>query len=158
MSSQDRTGHHTMTTHSFSATVELHRKTATGVEVPTEVIDLLDRGKRPPVSVTINGHTYRSTVGVMDGRFLISISAEQRAATGVNAGDVITVQLAVDDAPRTVEVPADLQQALDAAPTARASFEALSNSGKKRHVLSVEGAKTDETRQRRIQKVVDELG
>lgn len=147
-----------MTRHSFSATVELHRKTATGVEVPAEVIDKLGKGKRPPVLVTVNGHTYQSTVGVMAGRSLIPISGEHREAAGVHAGDTITVELALDDAPRTVEAPADLQKALDSVSAAREAFDALSNSGKKRHVLSVEGARTDETRQRRIQTILDELG
>lgn len=129
----------------------------TGIEVPPEVIDALGAGKKPPVIVNVNGYEYRNTVAVMGGRFMISFSSDKRAATGIRGGDPIVVDLEVDTAPRTVEVPADLAAALDGAPGARAAFDALSPSARKAHVTSVEGAKAAETRQRRIDGIIAKL-
>ena len=142
----------------FRTSLELHGKTATGIEVPADNVAALDAGKRPAVRVTVNGHTWRSTVAVMGGRNLVGVSAENRAAAGVSAGDVIDVELVLDTEKREVEVPADLEAALTANPDAAAAFAALSYSNKSRHVLSIEGAKTDETRARRIAKAVSDLG
>ncbi len=142
----------------FRATVEQSGKTATGIEVPAEVVAALDAGKRPAVTVTIGNYTYRSTLGAMGGRSMIPLSAEHRSAAGVAAGDEVEVTLEVDTAPREVEVPADLATALDAVPAARAAFDALSYSAKRRIVLPVGDAKTAETRARRIAKAVSDLG
>jgi len=141
----------------FSTTVELGGKTATGMEVPPEVVTALGAGRRPAVRVTVGGHTYRSTVATMGGRFLLPLSAENRTAAGVAAGDPVEVDVELDDAPREVEVPADLAAALDAVPAARARFDGLSYSGRRRHVLAVEGAKAETTRQRRVTAVVATL-
>jgi hypothetical protein len=142
----------------FKAKLELNGKTATGLEVPAKVVEALNAGKRPAVSVTLNGrHTYRSTIASMDGRFMLPVSAEVRAAAGVAAGDTIEVTLALDTAPRVVEVPADLRAALAKNEAARRVFEALSYSNQRRHVLALEAAKTAETRQRRVAKIVAEL-
>ncbi|PWD50619.1 hypothetical protein C8046_08095 [Serinibacter arcticus] len=146
-----------MATHSFSTTLFLDGNN-TGIEVPAEVVEALDAGKRPPVVVTVNGFTYRSTIAVMGGRFLISFSSDKRRATGLAGGDAIDVTLELDTAPRTVEVPADLVAALDGAPGARAAFDALSPSARKAHVTAVEGAKATETRARRVAAVVTKLG
>ena len=129
----------------------------TGIEVPPEVIEALGAGRKPPVVVTVNGYEYRSTVAVMGGRHLIPFSSDKRAATGIQGGDPIVVDLEVDTAPRTVEVPDDLAVALDGAPGARAAFDALSPSARKAHVTAVEGAKAAETRQRRIDGIVAKL-
>lgn len=141
----------------FRTQIELGGKTATGFAVPDEVVTALDSGRRPPVTVRIGEHTYRSTVAVMDGRFVVPLSAENRQAAGVAAGDDVEVELTLDTAPREVEVPEDLAAALDAEPAARRTFDALSNSNRKWHVLQVTGAKTDETRQRRIAKAIATL-
>ncbi len=141
----------------FTTTVELGGKTATGFEVPADVVDALGSGRRPAVTVTIGGYTYRSTVASMGGRFMVPLSAEHRAASGLAAGDEVDVDLELDTAPRELVVPDDLAAALAADPAAHAAFEALSYSNRRRHVLSVDGAKTDATRQRRIAKVVEEL-
>ena len=87
----------------FSATLRLNGKTATGVEVPDEIIAELNSGKRPAVRMTVNGHTWPNTVGVMGGRSLLGISAENRAAAGVSAGDVIEVTVELDTSTRTVD-------------------------------------------------------
>ena len=141
----------------FSTTVELHGKTATGMVVPPEVVESLGSGKKPAVTVTVGGHTYRTTIGSMGGQFLIPVSAENRTAAGVAAGDRVEVDVELDDAPRVVEVPADLAAALDAEPAARARFDTLSYSAQRRHVLAVEGAKAEATRQRRVASVVATL-
>jgi hypothetical protein len=129
----------------------------TGIEVPPEVIEALGAGRKPPVVVTVNGYEYRNTVAVMGGRYMISFSSDKRAATGIGGGDSIVVDLELDTAPRTVEVPDDLAAALEAAPGARAAFDALSPSARKAHVTAVEGAKAAETRQRRIEGIVAKL-
>jgi hypothetical protein len=141
----------------FRTTVLQGGKTATGIEVPAKVVEALGSGKRPAVKVTINGYTYRSTVAVMGGVYMVGVSAEHREGAGVRGGDKVDVDIELDTAPRTVKVPADLAAALDAAPKARRTFDALSYSNKSWHVLQVTGAKTDETRQRRIAKSVATL-
>ena len=138
----------------FRTTIQLEGKTATGVRVPPEVVAALGGGKRPAVTVTIGGHTYRSTVAAYGDVFMLPLAAEHRAAAGVAAGDEVEVELAPDTAPREVEVPADLAAALAAEPEARAFFDGLSYSNRRWFVLSVEGAKAPETRQRRVDKAV----
>lgn len=129
----------------------------TGIEVPPEVIEAFGAGRKPAVVVNVNGYEYRSTVAVMGGRHLIPFSSDKREATGIQGGDPIVVELEVDTAPRTVEVPDDLATALDAAPGARAAFDALSPSARKAHVTSVESAKAAETRQRRVDGIAAKL-
>ncbi|MDQ1124469.1 YdeI/OmpD-associated family protein [Microbacterium trichothecenolyticum] len=129
----------------------------TGIEVPLEVVEALGGGKRAAVVVQVNGYVFPSTLAVMGGRHLIPFSADKRAATGLSGGDSIVVELRLDTAPRTVEVPDDLASALDAAGV-RARFDALAPSARKAHVANVEGAKTAETRARRIAVIVGSLG
>lgn len=138
----------------FRATVLLNGKTATGIEVPAAVVDELGSGRKPRVTVTIRAHTYRSTVATMSGRFMLPLSADNRAKAGVAAGDEVDVTVELDTAQRTVEVPPDLAAALDAEPTARANFDKLSFSHRREHVEAVLGAKKEETRRRRIEKAV----
>jgi Bacteriocin-protection, YdeI or OmpD-Associated/Domain of unknown function (DUF1905) len=141
----------------FRALVRLDGKTATGIEVPAETMSALGASKRPVVSVTINGFTYRSTVGTMGGRHLLPVSAEARSKAAVEAGDQVTVELALDLQPRTVDVPAALAAALASEPAAHRAFDALSYSAQRRHVLAVDGAKLAATRQRRVDAIVNEL-
>lgn len=141
----------------FRTTLVLGGKTATGFRVPPDVVAALGSGKRPPVLVTINGHTYRSTVAVMGGELMLPVSADNRTAAGVAAGDDLDVELQLDTEPREVIVPADLHDALARDPVAKRAFDALSYSHKREHVLAVEGAKGAETRQRRIDKAITML-
>ncbi len=140
----------------FRATVELGGKTATGIEVPADVLAGLGSHKRPPVRVTINGFPYRSTISPMGGRFFVPVSAEIRAGAGVAAGDEVDVEIVLDDAPREVAVPDDLAAALDAAGL-RPRFDALAYTHRKEHVRAVEEAKAPATRERRIAKAVEKL-
>jgi hypothetical protein len=134
----------------FTTTIELGGKTATGFRVPADVVASFGKGKKPPVRVTINGHTYRSTVAAYGDVFMLPLSAENREAAGVAAGDSVEVELELDTAPRIVEVPEDLAAAIAADPAAAAFWPTLSYSNQRWHVLSVEGAKSPDTRQRRI--------
>lgn len=143
---------------SFRTTILRAGKTATGIEVPPAVVTSLGTSKRPPVRVTVNGHTYRSTVAVMGGKFMVGVSAENRAAAQVEGGDEVEVELELDSAPREVPVPPDLAVALAADPAAKQRFESLSASRRQAHVVSVEGAKTAATRQRRVARIAGELG
>jgi hypothetical protein len=138
----------------FRSTVELGGRTATGIPVPHDVVEALGAGRRPAVRVTIGGHSYRSSVAARGGRFLVPLSAENRQGAGVAAGDEVEVELELDTEPREVAVPPDLARALDDDPQARRAFDALPYSHRLRWVLSVEEAKTEQTRQRRIAKTV----
>jgi Bacteriocin-protection, YdeI or OmpD-Associated/Domain of unknown function (DUF1905) len=136
----------------FDSAVELGGKTATGIPIPDEVIDALGSSKRPPVTITINGYTYRTTAVRMGGQFFVPLSAENRAAAGVAAGDEITVDIEADTAPREVALPDDLAAAMD--DVARAAYDGLSYSHRKEWVRWVEEAKKPETRATRIEKTV----
>lgn len=142
----------------FTTTVLQARKTATGLPVPPDVIEALGSGKRPAVVVTVNGgHTYRSTVGVMNEQFLVPLSAEHRSAAGVAAGETVEVSLELDTLPRVVDVPEDLASAFEQAGV-RAAFDTLSNSRQRALVDPVLAAKAPETRARRVDKAVEALG
>jgi len=132
-------------------------KTALGFEVPPEIVEGLGSGKRPPVLVTMNGFTYRNTVAVMGGVYMIGVSAQNRAGAGVGPGDTVDIDVELDSAPRVVTPPPDLAAALDKDTAVRQAFDAQSYSNRKAQVDLVEGAKADETRQRRIEKVVTTL-
>jgi len=139
------------------ATILLNGKTATGFEVPPEVVSSLGTSRRPAVRVTINGYTYPSTVATMDGKFMIPVSAEVRQNAGVAAGDEVEVDLILDTEPREVTVPPDFAAALDRDTEVRQRFARLTYSQKRQHVLAIEGAKTPETRQRRIASAISKL-
>ena len=134
----------------FRTTLLLGDKTATGIRVPDDVVAALGAGKRPAVRVTINGYTYRSTVAVMDGTFMLPVSAEVRKNAAIAAGDELDVDIQLDTEPREVSVPADFAGALDADDAARHTFAALSYSQQRWFVLGIEEGKKAETRARRI--------
>ena len=138
----------------FRTTIERSGKTTTGIRIPEAVVEALGAGKRPAVTVTIKGYTYRSTVAVMGGAYMVGVSAAHRVGAGVSGGDEVDVDLELDTAPREVAVPADFAAALDAEPAARRTFDGLSYSNRSWHALQIEGARTDETRQRRIARSV----
>lgn len=141
----------------FRTVVELGGKAATGIRVPPEVVEALGSGKKPAVRVTINGYTYRSTIAVYGGEFMLPVSAEVRERAGVAAGGEIEVAVELDTEPRVVEVPGDLAAALATDAEAQQFFEGLSYSNKRRIVLSINDAKTPETRQRRIIRAIENL-
>jgi len=141
----------------FRATLLLEGRTATGVRVPPETVHALAAGRQPLVRVTIGDHSYPSKISVRGDRFMLPVSAANREAAGIEAGDEIEVSLELDTEPRTVAVPSDLAAALEAAPEALHYFESLSYSRQRWYVLNVEGARTTETRDRRIASAVTRL-
>lgn len=141
----------------FRATLLQAGKTATGIRVPDAVVEGFGAGKRPPVRVTVNGHTFRSTIAVMSGVSMVGVSAENRASASVAGGDEVDVDIELDTEPRVLAVPQDFLAALTADATAEGFFGGLSYSRRQRVVLNIEGAKTAETRSRRIAKSVEDL-
>ncbi len=141
----------------FRTTVELGGKTATGMQVPDDVVAALGAGRRPSVAVTVNGYTYRTTVASMGGRFLVPLAAENRSAAGVAAGDEVDVGIVVDDAPRETALPDDLAAALADEPAATSFLEGLAPSHRKEFVRWIEDAKKHETRATRVEKTVAAL-
>jgi bacteriocin resistance YdeI/OmpD-like protein/uncharacterized protein DUF1905 len=141
----------------FTTTIRQTSGTATGIRVPDEVMAALAAGKAPKVAVTINGHTYRSSVAMMGGEPMIGVSEAVRTASGVRGGETVEVDVVVDTAPRVIAVPDDLAAALDAEPAARATFDKLSYSNQRFWVEPIEAAKAEETRRRRIEKAVATL-
>lgn len=129
----------------------------TAVEIPAQVMESLGPEPRPLILVTINGHSWRSRVALKHGKALAGISSANRSASGIAEGDLVEVDLELDTEPRVVDEPPDLAQALDANPQARAVFDQLAYGLKRKHVTHIEGAKTSETRQRRIAKLVETL-
>jgi len=128
-----------------------------GLQVPAEVVDALDGGKRPRVTVTVNGHSWTTRIAIMRGRHLIGLSNANRHAAGVNIGDTVEVTIELDTTEPTVSVPPDLTAALERDPIARAAFDGLSHSRRRAHAHAIASAKLPETRQRRISKALDEL-
>ena len=141
----------------FRTTVLQSGRTATGIPIPESVMEALGAGRKPPVRITIGDYTYRSTVATVDGRPMVGLSAENRAGAHVGGGDEIDVDIDLDTEKREVTVPPELAAALDAEPRARETFDRLSYSNQSWHVLQVTGAKTDETRQRRLQRSIEAL-
>jgi hypothetical protein len=141
----------------FHSELLLQGKSATGFAVSDEVIEGFGAGKHVAVVVTIGDYSYRSTVGPYRGANMLPVSSANREAAGIAAGDIVEVNLELDDQPREVVVPPDLAAALDARPAARAAFDALSYSAQRAHAESVGGAKTAQTRERRVAKVVETL-
>ena len=135
----------------FSTTIRRTGGNTTGILIPDEVIAALGAGKRPKVRAAINGYAWRTSIAPMSGEFWLGVSAEVRGKAGVAGDDEVELELEVDDAPREVEVPADFAAALAEHPAEQATFEKLSYSHKRQHVLAIEAAKTPETRARRIE-------
>jgi CelD/BcsL family acetyltransferase involved in cellulose biosynthesis len=137
-------------------TVELQRveKTATMFRVPFDLNEAFGRA-RPPVKVTIRGHTWRTTPGVYDGVGYVVVNRSVKEATGVDAPDRVRVEMEVDTEPRTVRLPADLRDALRADDAAWQAFQKLSFSHRREYVEWVEEAKRPETRARRIAATVE---
>jgi hypothetical protein len=132
-------------------------KTATGIEVPADVMTALGAGRKPAVRVTLNGHAYRSSVATVDGKPMIGVSADVRSAAGVSAGQVVDVELELDTDKRVVALPPELADLLAADPVARAAYDKLSYSNQRRIVEPIDQTKSPETRQRRIDKAIETL-
>ncbi|MET3808176.1 hypothetical protein ABIB25_005205 [Nakamurella sp. UYEF19] len=141
----------------FTCNLQLEGKTATGLLVPESVVDALGTSRRPAVVVTLNGHSYRSSIAVRGDRFLIPVSAEIRKITGVSAGDEVEADVVLDTTPREIVVPDDLAELLAKDAVAAAFFGGLSYSNQRGLVDTIEQAKTEETRLRRLDKTITSL-
>ncbi|MBB6035870.1 YdeI/OmpD-associated family protein [Phytomonospora endophytica] len=128
-----------------------------GLEVPPEVVEALGGGARPPVTITVNGHSWRSRVAIMRGRHLLGFSNANRRAADVGIGEEVEVELTLDTEPRVVVEPPDFARALDDDVAARAAYDGLTDGRKRQHVLAVESAKKPETRRRRIEQAIATL-
>jgi len=129
----------------------------TGINVPEKIIESLGSGKKPPVVITLKKYTYRSSVAVMNGLYMISLSAEHRKNANVSGGEEVEINIELDTEPRTVELPLDFQESLDKNKEAKNAFTKLPPSRKKAIVLSITGAKTEETKIKRIEKAIISL-
>jgi hypothetical protein len=138
----------------FEAELERVGKTSARLQVPVDLREIFGRA-RPPLKVTIGGHTWRTTPGVYDGVAYIGLNKDVRAAAGVDAGDRVRVSMELDAEPRTVTVPADLRTALETDPEANAAFAKLSFTHRREYVEWIEEAKRPETRARRITGTLD---
>jgi Bacteriocin-protection, YdeI or OmpD-Associated/Domain of unknown function (DUF1905) len=141
----------------FDATLELDGKTATGITVPPGTVEALGAGKRPAVLVTINGHTFATTIGSVRGTFKIPVSADRRGHIHAEAGDAVRVSVVLDTAPAKIEIPSDLASALATDPVAGEFFSGLTPSQQKGFVVPIDDAKTADTRVRRIDKAMTAL-
>ena len=128
-----------------------------GLEVPQQVVEALGPGQRPRVIITINGHSWRSRVAIMRGRYLLGLSNADREAAGVVTGEEVEIELEFDPEPPALVVPPDFALALAADSVARAAYDRLSHSRKREHVRAIESAKKPDTRKRRIEKALATL-
>ena len=141
----------------FSAPVAQQQGTSPYVDVPDEVLAQISEKRRVPVAVTVNGYTFRTTIAPMKGCLLLGFNKANAAAARVTAGDVIDIEMELDTAPREVEVPVELRQALGAAPQAQAAYDALSYTHSREWAQYVASAKQAQTRVRRAAKAVTQL-
>ncbi|MFN8121527.1 MAG: YdeI/OmpD-associated family protein [Thermoleophilia bacterium] len=139
----------------FTAEI-LDMQRALAVEVPADVLEALG-GKRVPVTVALNGATFTTTTGSMGGRVLIGINKATRALTGVAPGEVHEVVVERVAAPRTVDPPAEIADAIAAEPALGATWAGLAPSHQKEYAEWVTSAKRADTRARRAERAVERL-
>ena len=137
--------------------LEGHGGNTAGFVIPDSVVEELGGGRRPKVVVTIGPHTWRSSIANMGGQFMLGVSMENRAAAGVSAGETLDVDIELDTAPRTVDVPEDLAAALAQSPALSQTWSTWSFTRQKEAARSLTEAKKPETRTRRLEKVLAEL-
>jgi hypothetical protein len=134
------------------------RGPAAAVILDDEQVAAIGEGaKRFPVAATINGYTWRTTVVRMHGEFMLGLNRAVREAAGVEAGDTVDVEIVLDAAPREVEVPPALADALAGDDEARAGYERLSYTHRKEYARWIEEAKREETRDRRLAQALERL-
>ncbi len=141
----------------FKTTILTAGKTATGICIPDQIIESFNAGKKPAVKITLNGYTYRSTVAAMNGKYMVGVSADVRAASGVKGGDTLTIEIELDSEERKVDLPDDFKKSLDKNLNAKKFFQTLTYSKQKNHVTLIEQARTEATRQKRIERSITDL-
>lgn len=126
------------------------------IELPFDVKQEFGQA-RPPIKISINGFSYRSTVSVYGGKYFVPVRKDRQEAAGVKQGDVVKVTIAPDTEVRDVEAPPDLKAAFKKNAAAKAAWERLSFTHKKEHAEALLGAKKPETRARRLEKTLEML-
>jgi Bacteriocin-protection, YdeI or OmpD-Associated/Domain of unknown function (DUF1905) len=127
------------------------------VDVPPEVVEALGGKGRIPVTATFDGVPYRGSIVRMGDASVLGVLKAIMTEAGVSVGDTLTVVVRNDDAPREVEVPDDLAEALGRDDVARAAFDRLSFSHKREYVDAINEAKRPETRARRVERTIQAL-
>jgi hypothetical protein len=139
-------------------TTLLARGPAAAIVLDDEQVAAVGEGaKRFPVVATVNGYSWRTSVARMRGEFLVGLSRAVRDAAGVEAGDTVEAVLELDDAPREVDVPEALANALARDIAAATAYEALAYTHRKEYARWVAEAKREETRERRVQRAIEML-
>lgn len=138
----------------LTAELEATGGTTTGFRIPDVFVDELGGGSRPKVVVSVNGRTFRTSIARMGDEFWLGLSSARRTEAGVSAGDVLDLDITLDTAPREVDVPDDLAEALAVEPEAKAFWDTLSYSKQRWHAEQVTSAKKAETRAARVEKSV----
>lgn len=126
------------------------------IEIPEKNLAEIGGNKRAPLKITINGYTYQSTATGVGGQCRVVFPTRDREASGAKAGDRITVTLELDDGYRHVDVPAELSEALEANGLSE-TFHDLTYSKRKEFARQVSEAKAEETKTRRIEKIIAQL-
>jgi bifunctional DNA-binding transcriptional regulator/antitoxin component of YhaV-PrlF toxin-antitoxin module len=127
------------------------------IEIPDKNLAEIGGNKRAPLKITINGYTYQSTATGVDGKCMVVFPTRDREASGAAADDVITVTLELDDGYRQVDVPSELSKALADSGLSEV-FHNLTYSKRKEFARQVTEAKAEDTKNRRIEKIIDQLG
>jgi len=109
----------------FTTTIFTGGGNTAGFWIPEDIVMSFNKGKRVPVIVTINGYSYRNTITSYEGKFAIGVSVENREKANLKVGDEVEIELVLDDRPREVEVPQDMQEELSKDLKAKEIFEKL---------------------------------
>lgn len=130
----------------------------TGIVIPFDVQKTFGSRARVPVRGAINGFEFRSSIfPTSDGHHYMVVNKQMREGAGVRGGEMITVEMERDDAPRIITPPEDFEKALRKNKDAREAWEKLSYSHRKEYVKAIEEAKKPETRARRIEKAIEQV-
>lgn len=131
--------------------------TSAFIELDFSQTETLGGKRRIPVILAVGGHTFRTSLAPMGGKHMLVFNREMRETTGYKAGDRVHIRITRDDSPRNVDLPADVETALQAAECLD-MFLSYSYSHQKEHIAWINDAKKPETRARRITKLASTLG
>jgi hypothetical protein len=123
------------------------------IEIPDKNLKELGANKRAPLKITVNNHTYQSTATAVDGKCMVVFPEKDRAAAKSASGDYITVTLELDSGYRSVDIPEELKHSLETHDLSEA-FRNLIYSNRKEFARQVREAKAEETKKRRIKKII----
>jgi len=150
---------HTPAIQAFEAILEKHPgMDASFFTVPFSVQEVYGTKGQVKVKVTINGFTFPGLLAPMGKGFhALGIRKELRQKTGITFGDEVLIKLESETEPREIAVPADLEALLSKNPESKIKFEKLAYTHRREYVQWIEEAKKPETRQRRLEKMLEML-